>query len=118
MPDEFEKEYAEWKNTNIGKHPKNCICPVCEFVKEQVADIRNGISMNVTIKMCPDHYRVWNEQKDNLFKKLSFKNRIAIKVLMKLNIIKIREISTMQSDLCTLCRIRDGGRRVEVPPVR
>jgi len=69
--DDFEKEYPEfdWKNIPAYKHPggKDCPCPKHEYIREQInftkqVNQKGKDPAKVTLKFCPDHYRVYMEE--------------------------------------------------------
>ena len=108
--DEFDDEYPDfdWRSTPSEKHDKKCLCPKCEELQE--------IRKSRNVKMCPDHYQDFMEyffnESDNFLEKLM------LKLILKLRIVKIIELSHMESGLCHLCKFDDddGGQRNDIVP--
>lgn len=123
--DDFEKEYPgfDWKNTPAYKHPrgKDCPCPKHEYIREQI-NVAKTVSettresSNITLKFCPDHYRVYLKE---VIPAMPLKYRILTKIALRIGAIKIEQLKYMQSDQCFYCRFGSGGhdKRTEIPPI-
>ena len=116
--DEWQKEHDtdfNWKETKGRDHPKDCTCPKCEYLKEQRRTFKE---FPIVHKLCPDHYKVFMEEKSNMLKELKLWEKVIIKLMFKFNMIVIRELKYAQSDLCLWCRFGSGGRgiRKQMPP--
>lgn len=121
--DDFEKEYPgfDWKNTPAYKHPggKDCPCPKHEYIREQINYARqmndNREKANVTLRFCPSHYKVYNEE---VIPAMPIKYRILTKIALRLGAIKVVQLTHMQSDLCFYCKFGSGGydKKTELPP--
>ncbi|MDE1766935.1 MAG: hypothetical protein KGI27_11805 [Thaumarchaeota archaeon] len=123
--DDFEKEYPEfdWKNTPAYKHPggRNCPCPKHEYIREQI-NVAKTVgetareASNVTLKFCPDHYRVYLNE---VIPSMPFKYRMLTKIALKIGAIKVEKLKYMQSDQCFYCRFGSGGhdKKNELPPI-
>jgi hypothetical protein len=123
--DDFEKEYPgfDWKNTPAYKHPggKDCPCPKHEYIREQINVAKtvsetSRESSNITLKFCPDHYRVYLKE---VIPAMPLKYRILTKIALRIGAIKIEQLKYMQSDQCFYCRFGSGGhdKRTEIPPI-
>ena len=127
--DDFEREYPDfdWKNTPADKHPGgiNCPCPKHEHIKDQIETRRRLIKSGgnydrviVHIKLCPDHYRLYHTMKKQP-RKISLKNKIIVKLMLWLGLIKVTELNYAQSDLCFYCKYGTGykvDQKTEMPP--
>ena len=122
--DDFEKEFPDfdWKNTPTYKDAggKNCPCTKHEYVREQISFTKqingSGKDAKVTLKFCPDHYRVYM---DEVIPSMPLKYKILTKIALKIGAIKIIILRHMESDLCFYCRFGSGGRdkKTELPPI-
>ena len=123
--DDFEREYPDfdWKNTPAYKHPggKNCPCPKHEYVREQINIAKNintkdKSSASITLKFCPDHYRVYKEE---VIPSMPLKHRFLTKIALKMGAIKIEKVKYMESELCFYCKFGSGGfdKKTELPPL-
>jgi len=123
--DDFEKEYPgfDWKNTPAYKHPRgrNCPCPKHEYIREQiniakVVSDTSKESSSITLKFCPDHYRVYLKE---VVPAMPLKYRVLTKIALKIGAIKIEQLKYMQSDQCFYCRFGSGGhdKKTELPPI-
>ena len=119
--DDFEKEFPgfDWKNTPAYKHPGgiNCPCPKHEYIKEQINNtVKVKRSFRVTLKFCPEHYQVYYNE---VIPSLPIKRRIMAKIVLKLNLCKIKEIPYMESQQCFFCKFGSGGfdKKTELPPI-
>ena len=122
--DDFEREYPgfDWKNIPAYKHPggKDCPCPKHEYIREQInfsKQVRNGNnSSHVTLRFCPDHYRVYVEE---VIPSMPLKYRIMTRLALKIGAIKVEQLTYMQSDICFYCKFGSGGfdRKSELPPI-
>ncbi|WOV92936.1 MAG: hypothetical protein R1F52_07500 [Candidatus Nitrosoabyssus spongiisocia] len=122
--DDFEKEYPDfdWKNIPAYKHPlgKNCPCPKHEYVREQINFAKQmgseGNDARVTLKFCPDHYRVYMEE---VIPSMPLKYKILTKIALKIGAIRIEHLTYMQSEICFYCKFGSGGfdRKTELPPI-
>lgn len=129
--DDFEKDYPDfdWRNTPTNQHPgkgKTCMCPRCEYIKEQVKTrhnlIKNGGGSRdpalIHIKLCPEHHRLYHSNNKQILQKASWKNKIIIKLVLWLGLVKITELKYAQSDLCYGCKYGSGYRldkKTEMP---
>jgi len=70
----------------------------------------------VTLKFCPDHYRVYIKE---VIPAMPLKYKLITKVALKIGAIKIEELKYMQSELCFYCRFGSGGheKKSELPPI-
>lgn len=130
--DDFEREYPgfDWRNTPAYKHPggKDCPCPKHEYIREQISFTKQvneaskrsgggkGEPARVTLKFCPDHYRVYTEE---VIPAMPLKYRILTKIALRLGAIQIEHLNHMQSDMCFYCRFGSGGhgKKSELPPI-
>ena len=126
--DDFEKDYPgfDWRNTPAYKHPggKDCPCPKHEYIREQINFTRTvnesgkggGEPAKVTLKFCPDHYKVYMEE---VIPAMPIKYKILTKIALKLGAIQIEHLNHMQSDMCFYCKFGSGGygKKSEMPPI-
>ncbi len=126
--DDFEREYPgfDWKNTPAYKHPggKDCPCPKHEYIREQIkftktvneSSKKGAESTRVTLKFCPDHYKVYMEE---VIPAMPLKYKILTKIAIKLGAIQIEHLTHMQSDICFYCKFGSGGyeKRNEISPL-
>ena len=122
--DDFEREYPDfdWRNTPAYKHPggKDCPCPKHEYIREQINFAQkmrdNHQSGRVTIRFCPDHYKVYM---NDVIPGMPFKYRLLTKIALKTGAIKIVQLKYMESELCFYCKFGSGGydKKTELPPV-
>lgn len=122
--DDFEREYPgfDWKNTPAYKHPggKDCPCPKHEYIREQIrftGQVREkgGEGSGVTLKFCPDHYRVYH---DEVIPGMPFKYRMLTRLALRIGAIKVEQLKYMESELCFYCKFGSGGydKKAELPP--
>jgi len=123
--DDFEREFPDfdWKNTPAYKHPggKDCPCPKHEYIREQInftkqVNDKGGEPSKVTLKFCPDHYRVYM---DEVIPAMPLKYKILTKIALKLGAIQIEQLKYMESELCFYCKFGSGGhdKKTELPPM-
>ena len=126
--DDFEREFPEfdWKNTPAYKHPggKDCPCPKHEYIREQINFAKqmnnergsNRESSRVTLRFCPDHYRVYV---DEVIPSMPLKYRILTKIALRMGAIKVVQLKYMESELCFYCKFGSGGfdKKNELPPL-
>lgn len=120
--DDFEREYPgfDWKNTPAYMHPggKDCPCPKHEYVREQISYTKQvndaGGSAKVTLKFCPDHYRVYKEE---VIPAMPLKYRLLTKLALRIGAVKVERLGYMDSERCFYCKFGSGGhgRRPEIP---
>ena len=70
----------------------------------------------VTLKFCPDHYRVYMEE---VIPAMPLKYRILTKIALKLGAIQVEQLKYMESELCFYCKFGSGGheKKAELPPM-
>ncbi|RNJ79172.1 MAG: hypothetical protein D9C04_05540 [Nitrosopumilus sp. B06] len=122
--DDFEKEFPDfdWKNIPAHLHPggKDCPCPKHEYIREQVNVTRQineeGGSARITLKFCPDHYRVYKEE---VIPAMPLKYKILTKIALRLGAIQVEQLKYMESERCFYCKFGSGGhdKKTELPPV-
>lgn len=122
--DDFEREYPDfdWRNTPAYKHPggKDCPCPKHEYIREQISFAQqmrdNHESARVTIRFCPDHYKVYMKE---VIPGMPFKYRLLTKIALKTGAIKVVQLKYMESGLCFYCKFGSGGydKKTELPPM-
>lgn len=110
--DDFEKEYPgfDWKNTPAYKHPggKDCPCPKHEYIREQIhftkqVNKKGNEPSRVTLKFCPDHYRVYIEE---VIPSMPLKYRILTKIALKLGSDSNRAVKVYAVRIVFLLQIR------------
>ena len=110
--------YFDWKNTPDNQHPngKNCKCPRHDHYRERIAACKQTNDVCVTLSLCAGHYKAFFEI---LLPESFFLYRILIKVILKLGLLKIKQLPYMGSDLCPHCKYGSGGtpREIELPPI-
>lgn len=111
----------DWKETPDKEHPggrKNCKCPRHEAYKEMSKTGIETMNIPIRLKLCPPHYKLHMETKDDLIAKESLKIRILYKIFARF-LVKVVELTYMQSDLCFMCKFGSGGRekKTELPPI-
>ena len=122
--DDFERDYPgfDWKNTPAYKHPggKDCPCPKHEYIREQIKFAKqmgdNNESSRVTLRFCPDHYRVYMEE---VIPGMPIRYRLMTKLALRIGAIRIVQLKYMESELCFYCKFGSGGydKKTELPPV-
>ncbi len=109
---EFQKEFDtdfNYKEEKWINHPKNCKCPKHEYFEGRKKDMRaNGFP--IVYKYCPDHFKLWHETKEEMYKGLIWWHRLILKFYFWRGLIRIQELKHAQSDLCIWCRFGTGGR--------
>ena len=126
MMDDFEKNYPgfDWKNTPARKHPggTKCPCPKHEYIREQTryavetsVESKRLIMPNI-LSFCPDHYRIYF---DEMIPALPFMRRMLAKIIIKIKLVKIKQLTYMESQRCFHCKFGSGGydKKNELPPV-
>ena len=121
--DDFEREYPDfdWRNTPAYRHPggRDCPCPKHEYIREQVRFTRQvnerGGSARVTLRFCPDHYRVY---RDEVIPAMPLRYRLLTRIALRVGAIKVAQLRHMESERCFYCRFGSGGhgRKAELPP--
>ncbi len=99
----------DWKETPLMDHPKKCRCPKHEHLKELGQTAKQTKEFPIRIKLCPSHYKVFQESLPEQEKRLGFWKSKVAKFIMKIGMIKFIEIPYMQSDQCFYCRFGSGG---------
>lgn len=114
----FQKEFDtdfNYKEEKWINHPKDCKCPKHEWVEEQRKARK---SLPITYKYCPEHFKLWHETKDEMYKGLKWWHKIILKFYFWRKLIVIQELKYAQSDLCIMCRFGTGGRGgVKIDPL-
>ena len=119
--DEDDEFGFDWKETPDKEHPggnKKCNCPRHEAYREMSKTAVESMNIPIRLKLCPPHFKVYHETRGDLLKKESFKIRLLVKLFARF-LIKVVELTYMQSDLCFYCKFGSGGRekKNELPPI-
>ena len=120
--DDHERENIgfDWRNTPDSKHPggNDCRCPRHEWVREKIDDAKHscdaGHPMFPTLKLCPPHYKYFFGEQ---LHRLSLFERLVWRIILKLGLLKVRELSHMGSGLCDMCKIGGGGGGIKTPKI-
>ena len=103
----------DWRNTPAYKHPggKDCPCPKHEYIREQINFAKqmnnergsNRESSRVTLRFCPDHYRVYV---DEVIPSMPLKYRILTKIALRMGAIKVVQLKYMEVGAVLLLQVR------------
>lgn len=114
--DDFEKEFPnfDWRETPLEKHPKHCRCPKHEYIQERIA-LKD---YPIILRLCPPHFKAYYESYDIEVKKLKWHQKLILKIVLKLKMVVIKELTHMESELCFWCKFGSGGRGIKVSPIQ
>ena len=109
-----------YQHTNI-QGAKIVHVPKHEYIREQInftkqVNQKGKEPSKVTLKFCPDHYRVYMEE---VIPAMPLKYKLLTKIALKLGAIQVEQLRYMESELCFYCKFGSGGhdKKTELPPM-